>query len=142
MFIQFAFRWLLIAIFGGYSSFSLHLRIWNLVILNVINLTNSKIFFLRLPIFFLPILKKRRCIIKNYQSISLCIPFSRCVLQSFWNRAKKVDSTVNATNRRGTGISGRGPSQYRTQNESQSMPILPEETTRENTFIEQQNDDQ
>lgn len=98
--------------------------------------------FLALTDFFLPILKKRRCIINNYQSISLCIPFSRCVLQSFWNRTKKVDSTVNATNRRGTGISGRGPSQYRTQNESQSMPILPEETTRENTFIEQQNDDQ
>lgn len=41
-----------------------------------------------------------------------------------WNRTTEVDRRVNATNRSGTGSSGRGPSQYITQNESQSMPIL------------------
>lgn len=136
---------MLIALFW-YSSFSPPFILWilNLVILTVIHLTNTKLFRSRLPI--LPILKKRRRTFQNSQSIPLCIPsfnmsmmsrsfdenqeniihvtftISKNVLKSVrWNRTKEVDRTVNATNRSGTESFGRGPLQFSTQNESQSV---------------------
>lgn len=136
---------MLIALFW-YSSFPppFILWIWNLVILTVIHLTNTKLFRLRLPI--LPILKKRRPhskILKVFNWV-LVYRLSRCILRSFeenqeniihvtftisknvlksvrWNRTKEVDRTVNATNRSGTESFGWGPLQFSTQNESQSV---------------------
>lgn len=129
--IQFAFRWLnvyFVNCFFLYSSFSPHLWMWNLVILNVINLTNSKLVLLRLPIFLTNFKEKE---VHNQKSSKHFIVYTvfkmritKLLGKPRWNRTKKVDRTVNATNRRGTGSSGRGPSQYRAQNESQSMPIL------------------
>lgn len=92
IFIYLCFSWLnvcfvncFLLVFCVFSPFILW--IWNLVILTVIHLTNTKLFRLRLPI--LPILKKRRRTFQNSQSIPLCKPSFKMCITKLWGKPRK-----------------------------------------------------